>query len=95
MRIEPLTVWQDYCARAELPADRILAHPVEDDAAIGLEAPITPAGRIVAVGPEGGFTDEEASAARVAGWRMVSLGPRILRVETAAILLAALVGERE
>lgn len=43
------------------------------------------------VGPEGGFSAEEVQAARDAGWRVVSLGPRILRMETAAILFPALV----
>jgi 16S rRNA (uracil1498-N3)-methyltransferase len=43
----------------------------------------------LAVGPEGGFTDAEVSAAITAGWHAVDLGPRILRVETAAIALAA------
>jgi len=43
----------------------------------------------VAVGPEGGFTGEELSAARDAGWQFVSLGRSILRVETAAIAMAA------
>ena len=41
-----------------------------------------------AVGPEGGFTDEEVDQARAAGWEVVGLGPRILRVETAAMVLA-------
>jgi RsmE family RNA methyltransferase len=41
----------------------------------------------LAVGPEGGFTDEEVAAAN--GWQVVRLGPRILRVETAALALAA------
>jgi 16S rRNA (uracil1498-N3)-methyltransferase len=41
------------------------------------------------VGPEGGFTDEEIVAARTAGWRLLDLGPRILRIETAALVLAA------
>jgi len=45
----------------------------------------------LAIGPEGGFAEEEVDLARSAGWRIVDLGPRILRVETAAILLAALV----
>jgi len=44
---------------------------------------------IFGIGPEGGFTDEEVAAAQAAGWRSVDLGSRILRVETAAILLAA------
>ncbi len=37
------------------------------------------------VGPEGGLTDREIDDAVVAGFRTVSLGPRILRTETAAI----------
>jgi 16S rRNA (uracil1498-N3)-methyltransferase len=43
----------------------------------------------VAVGPEGGFTEEEVALARTAGWQVIDLGPRILRVETAALALAA------
>lgn len=38
----------------------------------------------VIVGPEGGFTPEEAQAARDAGLTMTGLGPRILRTESAA-----------
>jgi 16S rRNA (uracil1498-N3)-methyltransferase len=43
----------------------------------------------LAIGPEGGFTDDEVSMAVTAGWHTVDLGPRILRVETAAIALSA------
>jgi 16S rRNA (uracil1498-N3)-methyltransferase len=43
------------------------------------------------VGPEGGFTEVELERARAAGCAVVSLGPLTLRVETAAIALAALV----
>lgn len=43
------------------------------------------------VGPEGGFSPEEILAARAAGFVPVSLGPRLLRTETAAIVGAALV----
>ncbi len=39
------------------------------------------------VGPEGGFEDEEVELARISGIRPVSLGPRILRTETAALAL--------
>lgn len=45
----------------------------------------------VFVGPEGGFTEEEVSTAQRAGVRTVSLGPRILRSETAGIAAAAAV----
>ena len=44
---------------------------------------------VLAVGPEGGFTDPEAQQAADAGWQAVDLGSRILRVETAAIALVA------
>jgi 16S rRNA (uracil1498-N3)-methyltransferase len=44
---------------------------------------------VVAIGPEGGFTDDEVAAALAAGWRRLDLGPRILRVETAAVAVAA------
>jgi 16S rRNA (uracil1498-N3)-methyltransferase len=47
----------------------------------------------VLVGPEGGFTPAEIAAAETAGFVPVALGPRILRVETAAIVAAALVAD--
>ncbi len=46
---------------------------------------------LVAVGPEGGFTPREVDAAVSAGARLLSLGSRILRVETAAIAALTLV----
>jgi 16S rRNA (uracil1498-N3)-methyltransferase len=39
----------------------------------------------IAIGPEGGFADDELAAFRIAGFVRVKLGPRILRTETAAI----------
>src|SRR6267143_1164151 len=49
------------------------------------------ASALLAVGPEGGWTDEELSAARAGGFLEISLGPNILRTETAVIAaLAAL-----
>jgi 16S rRNA (uracil1498-N3)-methyltransferase len=37
------------------------------------------------IGPEGGFSNNEYEDAAVSGFTAVSLGPRILRTETAAI----------
>jgi 16S rRNA (uracil1498-N3)-methyltransferase len=42
------------------------------------------------IGPEGGFAASEMSAATDAGFEVVGLGPRILRVETAAVVAVAL-----
>ena len=39
---------------------------------------------MLAIGPEGGFTDNEVQAAEAMGWRVVTLGPARLRIETAA-----------
>jgi 16S rRNA (uracil1498-N3)-methyltransferase len=44
----------------------------------------------LAVGPEGGWTDSELSAFAEAGWTSASLGPAILRAETAAIAALAI-----
>jgi 16S rRNA (uracil1498-N3)-methyltransferase len=45
----------------------------------------------IAVGPEGGWAPEEEALFDANGWRAVSLGPRILRAETAAITALAVV----
>ncbi len=42
---------------------------------------------LVIVGPEGGFSHEEADAAIAAGAHAVSLGSRILRTETAPLVI--------
>lgn len=42
------------------------------------------------IGPEGGFDDKEAEAAKTRGARIISLGKRILRTETAAISSVAM-----
>jgi 16S rRNA (uracil1498-N3)-methyltransferase len=49
------------------------------------------AGVGVLVGPEGGWTDREREQIASASWRAVSLGPQILRAETAAIAALAIV----
>jgi 16S rRNA (uracil1498-N3)-methyltransferase len=50
---------------------------------------------LVIIGPEGGFTHAEAAAARERGASVISLGQRILRTETGALaLLAVLAYER-
>jgi len=72
---------------------RLLATPAPDATPLrGVISECVPGETIIAlIGPEGGFTPEEEAQARVAGWMPISLGPRRLRVETAAIALAAAV----
>ncbi|MGE0102289.1 MAG: 16S rRNA (uracil(1498)-N(3))-methyltransferase [Blastocatellales bacterium] len=49
-----------------------------------------PASLLLAVGPEGGWSDQEIETAESAGFRPIHLGPRILRAETAGIAAIAL-----
>jgi 16S rRNA (uracil1498-N3)-methyltransferase len=44
---------------------------------------------LLLVGPEGGFTRDEAAMAEAAGARLIGLGPRILRAESAALAALA------
>ncbi len=53
-----------------------------------LPGPLTQASLLC--GPEGGWDDRERASARQAGWTPVSLGPQILRAETAAIAALAI-----
>jgi 16S rRNA (uracil1498-N3)-methyltransferase len=87
MKIGPLTTWTSFIRLEGLPERRIMAHPGEPANLAGRD---TSADVIAAVGPEGGFTDDEVDLARAAGWAIVDLGPRILRVETAAMVMATL-----
>jgi 16S rRNA (uracil1498-N3)-methyltransferase len=48
----------------------------------------------IAVGPEGGWTDDELSALRTRGAVAVNLGPRILRARLAPIVAAAILVQR-
>lgn len=53
-----------------------------------------PAPVALLIGPEGGFTDEEVAISVQAGVMPVSLGPRILRAETASLTALALLQHR-
>jgi 16S rRNA (uracil1498-N3)-methyltransferase len=75
--------WLAFCCCAGLPLARFLAHPSG-----GEMRQVSRSGVALAIGPEGGFTDEELTLARSNNWHIVGLGPRILRIETAALLLA-------
>jgi len=46
---------------------------------------------VAAIGPEGGFSESEVARAVSAGFLPVSLGPRRLRAETAALVTAGLI----
>ena len=68
-------------------ATRLLLHPE----AVQSMQDIAPSTEVtLLIGPEGGFSDTELAQADDAGFKRVSLGPRTLRTETAAIAAIAL-----
>lgn len=91
MEIADPVSFSDYVINSPNSAVRLIAHPNLRSERIEFNenGPVA-----LAVGPEGGFTDKEVNTAKSAGWTTVSLGPRILRIETAAIALAALAANR-
>jgi 16S rRNA (uracil1498-N3)-methyltransferase len=84
--ISPLDVW---LAAEGNDALRWALLPGADTALRDLSRPQRPIELLV--GPEGGFTEAEAVAARRAAYQPVRLGPRVLRTETASPALLAAV----
>ncbi len=77
---EPLSRW--VTNRARVPA--LIFHPQAEQPLAGLPVPQQGALQLL-VGPEGGFSHQELALAQAAGITAVTMGPRILRTETAAI----------
>ena len=76
---------------AEQERTTTLSHALDEAvAAAGDEMPALE----IAIGPEGGWAPEEEALFDANGWIAASLGPRILRAETAAIAVLALVASR-
>jgi 16S rRNA (uracil1498-N3)-methyltransferase len=82
MGIDAPQPWMAYASRTDLPERKIVLHPIADAVLAKSSGPA-----VVAIGPEGGFTESES---RVPGWERASMGPTILRIETAAIAAASL-----
>ena len=70
---------------------RIVAHPYAKEASVAVpRRETTPDPRLLlAIGPEGGWTDEEVALLEAKGFARYSLGRRILRTDTATIALLA------
>ena len=82
----PLNDWLG-SARAAGSTDLVLAPGAGRSLA---DAGAPAAGLCLLIGPEGGFSEREYTDAELAGFEAVTLGPRILRTETAAVAALAI-----
>ena len=90
---DPLPL-RDALAALDPSASRILLSEVEQahPLASALRSLAATASVVLAIGPEGGWTPEELAFFTAEAWEPVTLGPRILRAETAAIAAVAIAG---
>ncbi len=90
--LPPLTLVE--ACRQTVRADALCLVPWENESDTSLKQVLLsrkPARAALLIGPEGGFAVEEIQQAQEIGFQPVTLGKRILRMETAAIVSAALV----
>ena len=81
MHIELPMTFDRLLTKPDLPTARFLLHPTStQEVAIPSRS-----GVVLAIGPEGGFTDDEVGRATANRWATMSLGKSILRIETAAV----------
>ena len=88
--IEQLVPFEEAPAQGE--STRLILHPDGDPLGGLLRSTVKQPIQIL-TGPEGGWTDDEVSAAIGAGYRQVGMGPLILRCETAVIAALAAIGQ--
>lgn len=92
LNVHPITPFQQALGERSSAGTKLLFHvSAKHDALnsiLGLEKPAPPVE--VAIGPEGGFTEDEVAFAEERGYRPVTLGLPILRIETAAIAASVL-----
>lgn len=93
MKIDAPENWSSFVVNSDQGEHRWIAEPAESSFSLSEAMQTRGAAEdlVVAIGPEGGFDESETQAAREAGWKPISLGSRILRIETAALAIAAAV----
>ncbi|WP_036173377.1 16S rRNA (uracil(1498)-N(3))-methyltransferase [Massilia sp. 9096] len=88
--VAPLQAFDRWIAQPASEVTRILLSP-RADASLAAWARVTPArASCLLVGPEGGWSAEEEEAAIQAGAVPLSMGPRVLRTETAGLAALAM-----
>ncbi|MGH2682931.1 MAG: RsmE family RNA methyltransferase [Actinomycetota bacterium] len=83
--------WQEALGAALEAGPAVVLWERADQGLLRLLPPEPPDRLALVIGPEGGIPDEDAEAARDRGALLASLGPNVLRTETAAVAAAAVV----
>lgn len=91
LRCHPSLTWPEFIMGANEYSTKIICWENEDTASFHDLDLGTAANVLLLIGPEGGFAPSEVEEAIAAGFTPVSLGPRVLRAETAAIATMAIV----
>jgi 16S rRNA (uracil1498-N3)-methyltransferase len=91
--LEPIS-WQQYLQSLPESTTRFLAWERGDSPSLLASLEQT-TDIIIAIGPEGGWTEAEVAAAIAAGWQPISLGKRILRAVTASVAVMAIVAAHQ
>jgi len=91
--VTELTPFATWCEQERETMCRLLLweHPQERRLRESLRGRQKPETIAVAIGPEGGFDDKEVGRAEECGFEKVSLGPRILRTESAVLAALAII----
>ena len=94
-QIEPVVALDAYLADTK-PAIglKLMLSPVADLVFRNIPAPAHGTAIHLLIGPEAGLSDVEEARARAAGFEAVSLGPRVMRTETAALAALAAIHAR-
>ena len=91
-KIHPVITFNEAAALACKHKSAIMAYELCEEGSLRGALQHASAGDIgVVIGPEGGFEPEEAALARDSGINIVTLGKRILRVETAAAAVLSII----
>lgn len=93
LEIHPPQSLSDFCRQYQSAAAKLICWEGETHSGVKhqLERLAEASSHAVLIGPEGGWTDAEVNLTRNAGFVPISLGPRILRTETAAITITSLI----
>lgn len=90
MEIDEPIDWKEFLDQQSQAGSLFVAHPSGESPEKVIVDQTKDQPVILVIGPEGGFSDAEIEQATEAGAKLISLGANILRVETAAVALAAL-----